>query len=99
MLYACMSEEGCFLSRDHYYNLCQKHVGRCVEIRTNDGRVHRGRIRSVDRRYVYMEPLGARGRGLGGLGYGYYGGYGRGAGFSIALGFITGLVLFPLLFW
>lgn len=87
------------MSVECYYGLCQKYKGRAVEVRTRDGRTHRGIIESVDRRMVYIRPHGAQ-RNLGGFGFGYYGGYGYGRiGFGIALGFITGLVLAPLFFW
>ncbi|HEX6593828.1 MAG TPA: hypothetical protein VF095_04485 [Bacillota bacterium] len=87
----------------YYHNLCQRYRGRAVEIKTSDGRSHRGIIQRVDRRHVYMQPLGSR--GIGGYGSGYYAGGGyhsfrrRGFGFGIALGTIIGLTLLPFFFW
>ncbi|WP_369813140.1 hypothetical protein [Virgibacillus halodenitrificans] len=60
------------MSVQHYHNLCQRYKGKAVEIRTHRGEVHRGVIRHVDRRRVYLEPLGGR-RDLGGFGLGFYG--------------------------
>ena len=87
----------------HYYNLCQKHQGRAVEVRTHNGSVHRGVIHRVDRQKVYIQPLQGN-RNLGGFGYGYYGGYrpwGFGFGFAtgIALGAIATLAFIPFFFW
>ena len=59
---------------------------RPVEIRTRDGRVHRGMIERVDSNRVYLRPL----RGTGGFGYGWIG-----FGFGIALGAIVSLALLP----
>ena len=86
------------MSIGHYHGLCQKYRGRGVEIRTHDGRIHRGLIQQVSRSRVYLQPLGYS-RNLGGFGYGY-GGYGYGGwGWGIALGFIAALALLPLFFW
>jgi hypothetical protein len=91
------------MSVGHYQGLCQRHMGRAVEIRTHDGRIHRGIIHRVANNRVYLRPLG-RPRNLGGYGYGYrygyrygYGGWGWGAG--IALGFIASLAVLSLFFW
>ncbi|MEK3886228.1 hypothetical protein [Bacillus sp. FSL K6-3431] len=81
------------MSAGHYHGLCQRHMGRAVEIRTQDGRMHRGIIHRVNNNRVYLQPLG-RSRNLGGFGYG---GWGWGAG--IALGFITSLAVLSLFFW
>ena len=88
------------MSIDYYHGLCNRHKGRAVEIKTHDGRCHRGIIQSVDNRNVYMRPIG-RGGDLGGFGYGFggYGGYRPGFGYGIALGAIGTLALLPLFFW
>ncbi|WP_100407371.1 hypothetical protein [Bacillus solitudinis] len=82
----------------HYYSLCQKYHGKTVEITTVDGQVHRGVIRHVNKKEVYIEPIGQR---FGGFSYGYgWGGYYRpGFGFGIALGAIATLALLPFFFW
>lgn len=82
------------MSVQHYYSMCQKHRGRAVEIRTNDGRVHRGVIHRVSGNRVYLQPL-RRPRNLGGFGYGW----GWGFGWGIALGAITAFALLPFFFW
>ena len=84
------------MSVEHYHQLCNQYMGRSVRITTQDGKVHHGIIRRVDRRNVYLEPIRSN-RNLGGFGYGYYG-FG-GFGFGIALGAIAGLALAPLFFW
>lgn len=90
-----------------YYDRCRECVGRPVNIRMKDGKIHRGIIDRVDRRQVYLRPLGNR--ELGGFGYGFgggfggyrrgygYGGYGYGGGYGIALVGIAALSL--LFFW
>jgi len=70
-------------------------MGRAVEIRTHDGRIHRGIIHRVANNRVYLRPLG-RPRNLGGYGYG---GWGWGWGAGIALGFIASLAVLSLFFW
>ncbi|WP_188456788.1 hypothetical protein [Virgibacillus oceani] len=84
------------MSAGHYYGLCQRYRGRAVEIRTHDGRCHRGIIRRVNNNRVFIQPLG-RNRNLGGYGYGGFG-YG-GFGYGIALGAIATLALLPFFFW
>ncbi|MFB4474210.1 hypothetical protein [Virgibacillus sp. SK37] len=89
------------MSVGHYHALCRKYMGRAVEIRTRDGRRHRGIIKHVSRNRVYIQPLGRR-RNLGGFGYGYGYGYGYGFGgfvYGLALGTIVGLALIPFFFW
>lgn len=69
-------------------------MGRPVEIRTRDGRVHRGIITHVDNHRVYLRPLG------GGRGYGWGWGWGWGGfGLGIALGAIGTLAVLPWFFW
>ena len=86
------------MSVGHYHGLCQRHKGRAVEVRTHDGRTHRGIIGHVTNSRVYLQPLG-NSRNLGGFGYGGFGaGYG-GWGAGLALGAIAGLALLPLFFW
>lgn len=76
------------------YNLCCKYHGKMVRITGRDGSVHVGEITRVNKDYVWLRP-----RNLGGYGYGFYGGYGRGSGIPFALGFITGIVLATAFFW
>ncbi|MFD2046506.1 hypothetical protein ACFSTA_19385 [Ornithinibacillus salinisoli] len=85
----------------HYYDLCNRHRGRAVEIRTKDGRVHRGIINHVNQQKVYLQPMDGGPRNLGGFGYGFYGpGFGFGGlGIGIALGAIGTLALLPWFFW
>ncbi|MUK90411.1 hypothetical protein GMD78_18795 [Ornithinibacillus sp. L9] len=83
------------MSAGHYFELCNRYKGRAVEIRTRDGRVHRGIIQHVDHRKVYLQPMGGAG-GLGGYGYGFFGF--RGFGLGIALGSIFTLALLPWFF-
>lgn len=80
------------MSAEHFHGLCNRYRGRAVEIRTRDGRVHRGIIQHVDRRMVYLRPLGNA------HGYNYGWGWG-GFGFGIALGAIGTLALLPWFFW
>src|SRR5699024_3753876 len=68
------------MSIDHFRNLCERHHGLGVEIRTHDGRVHRGIIERVDNRRVFLRPIN-RGQQLGGFGYGPWG-FGGGYGFE-----------------
>ncbi|MGM8215282.1 hypothetical protein ACLIA0_06865 [Bacillaceae bacterium W0354] len=93
---------------DECYELCQRHMGRPVAIRTKDGAVHRGVIERVNRQRVFIRPIDQP-RNLGGFGLGFYGpgfGYGGfgyrgfgfgGFGFGIALGAIATLAAIP--FW
>lgn len=83
---------------EHYRHMCQRYRGRAVEIRTLDGRHHRGIIERVDQRNVYIRPLG-RGRPLGGFGYGFRYGFGPGLAYGIALGAIGTLILLPFFYW
>ncbi|MFD2208605.1 hypothetical protein ACFSMW_02690 [Virgibacillus halophilus] len=80
------------MSAEHYYGLCNRYRGKAVEIRTRDGRVHRGIIQHVDRRMVYLRPLGNT------RGYNYGWGWG-GFGWGVALGAIGTLAVLPWLFW
>jgi len=87
------------MSAEYFYGQCRNYMDRAVEITTRDGNIHRGIIRHVDRRKVYLQPFGRAG-GLGGFAYGYggYGGWG-GFGIGIALGAIGTLALLPWFFW
>lgn len=98
MLYTHWKWGDNIMSIGHYHALCQKYRGRAVEIRTRDGRIHRGIIHRVSSNRVYLQPLGRPGN-LGGFSYGYYGGYGYGWGWGLALGSIAALALLPLFFW
>lgn len=85
------------MSGRNYYDLCCRHKGKAVEIRTHDGRVHRGIIHRVTNNRVFLQPLGPS-RNLGGFGFGGWGwGWGWGAG--IALGAIASLAVLSLFFW
>lgn len=86
------------MSVEHYHGLCQKYRGRAVEIRTHDGRTHRGIINHVGNSRVYLNPIN-RQKNLGGFSYGY-GGYGYGGyGYGLGIASITALALLPLFFW
>lgn len=88
------------MSYEQNHALCRKYMGRAVEIRMRDGRIHRGIIQRVDNRRVFLQSM-ERGRNLGGFGYGYgygFGGYG-GFGAGFAIGAIASLVLLPFFFW
>ncbi|WP_407658040.1 hypothetical protein [Lederbergia citri] len=87
--------------------MCNRGIGRAVEIRTIHGAVHRGIIERVSPDRVFLRPLGGPPCGYGGFGYrGYgYGGYGSpwgwGFGFAagIAFGVIATLAFIPFFFW
>ena len=96
MSYGSLGYGGERMSVSHFHELCQRYRGRAVEVRTHDGRTHRGIIQHVSNNRVYIQPLGNQ-RNFGGFGYGY-GGYG-GWGFGLALGSIAALALLPLFFW
>ncbi|MEK4030659.1 MULTISPECIES: hypothetical protein [Bacillaceae] len=85
------------MSVERYYGLCQRYRGRAVEIRTHDGRMHRGIIQHANNHKVFIRPISGA-RNLGGFGYGAYG-YGSGFGYGIALGAIATLALLPFFFW
>ena len=69
------------MSNGHYHGLCRQYQGRAVDLRTSDGRVHRGVITHVDNDSVYIMPQGRR--NLGGFGGGYrYGGYSGSGGYG-----------------
>ena len=79
----------------NYHAMCHRYTGRAVEIRTRDGRVHRGIIHRVTPNMVYLQPL-RRPRNLGGYRYGYgWGGFGLG----VALGAIAGIALIGAFWW
>lgn len=92
-----------------YYHRCSNGIGKPVEIKMNDGRIHRGIIERVSNDRVYLRPMN---KNYGGYGYasGYRrggcgrggcsrGGWGWGFGAGIALGAIAALVFLPLFFW
>ncbi|MDQ0272307.1 hypothetical protein [Cytobacillus purgationiresistens] len=79
------------MSGYNHYERCRGGIGRPVEVRMHDGRIHRGIIDRVSRDRVYLRPMG---RNYGG--YGYWG-WGFGAGF--AFGAIATLAFLPLFFW
>lgn len=74
------------------YNLCCKHFGKTVRITCRDDRVYTGRISRVTRDHVWIRPTS----GLGGFGYGFYGG---GFGIPIALAAVGGFALGSAFFW
>jgi hypothetical protein len=86
----------------HYYELCCRHQGKVVTIYETCGKVHVGRIVSVDQQHVYLEPVS---RGVSGFGWGYPGygfpfyGYRRPFFFPVALAAIGGFALGASLFW
>ncbi|KHD85851.1 hypothetical protein [Heyndrickxia ginsengihumi] len=84
-----------------YHSMCRRGIGRAVEIRTINGRIHRGIIERVTPNRVFLRPLGRP--NLGGYGYGYYGGgygwgVGWGFGWGVALGAIAALAFIPFFF-
>jgi hypothetical protein len=83
------------MSGSNYYHMCKRGIGRAVEIRMHDGRIHRGVIERVTPSRVYLRPLG-RSRNFGGYGYGWGWGWGFGAG--LAIGAIAALAFIPF-FW
>lgn len=80
------------MSVEHYYNLCNQHVGRAVELHTHEGEIHHGVIERVDNTHVYIRNFNQNGAGMAGPGgpglYAY--GYGGFAG-GFAGGFLGGL--------
>ena len=86
---------GVWLSANKFYDLCNQHLNRAVEIRCLDGKVHRGVITKVDPQNVYIQPLDGAGSNAGpGL---YYWGWGWGWGYPIALASIAAIA--ALAFW
>ncbi|TCP29164.1 hypothetical protein EV207_11289 [Scopulibacillus darangshiensis] len=83
------------MSGQNFYELCQKYMNQSVEIRCQDGTVHRGTITKVDGSHVYLQPIDG-GDGVDGPGV-YYFGYGF--GFPIALAAIASIALWPFFFW
>ncbi|OIJ14161.1 hypothetical protein BKP35_08175 [Anaerobacillus arseniciselenatis] len=79
----------------HYYDLCCKHKGQVVTIYEKTGRVHTGRIVSVDHQHVYLEPVS---RGVSGFHWGWGWGW-RPFIFPVALAAIGGFALGASLFW
>ncbi|PLR79043.1 hypothetical protein CU633_02330 [Bacillus sp. V3-13] len=83
------------MSISRYYNMCNRGIGRAVQIRTHDGRVHRGIIERVTPSRVFLRPFG-RGRSYGGFGYG---GFGFGFAAGIALAAIAAIIFIPFFWW
>ncbi|MDC3413277.1 hypothetical protein NC797_17340 [Aquibacillus sp. 3ASR75-11] len=79
------------MSLRNIHSQCSNCVGRCVAIRTRNGRIHRGFVTHVNRTHVFVRPIrkapiggysygfGGLGHGFGGLGHGF-GGLGHGFG-------------------
>lgn len=71
------------------YDLCCRYHGQVVQIREQSGREHVGRITRISDNRVWIEPYyQSRHNNIS------YGGY----GYSIAIGFITGVILASLFF-
>jgi hypothetical protein len=85
------------MSKSRYYDMCNRGVGRAVEIRMHDGKVHRGIIDRVHRGRVYLRPFGGT-RNYGGYGYGWGWDWGWGFGAGLAIGAIASLAFIPF-FW
>jgi hypothetical protein len=85
------------INMSNYHAMCQRYRGRAVEIRTRDGRMHRGIIHRVTPNMVYLMPL-RNPRNLRGYRYGYGWGWG-GFGWGVALGAIAGIALVGALWW
>lgn len=83
------------MSYGNIYGLCCRYRGRTVRLTCRDGGTHIGRITRVDRRRVWLQPIG----NYGAFGYGFYGRYGFGFGIPFALGAITGIALAGAFFW
>lgn len=71
------------------YDLCCQHIGKRVRIDDRFGKVHYGRITSVDRKNVYLMPSNR----IFSLGIGFWGFPGAGFGYGIALGTVLGVAL------
>lgn len=84
------------MSAENMYGLCQQHLNKAVEIRCQDGAIHRGVITKVDEQNVYLQPFDGAGDGLNN-GPGVFA-YGYGFGFPIALASIAAIAAFGL-FW
>ncbi|WP_019415276.1 hypothetical protein [Paenisporosarcina sp. TG20] len=66
------------MSHSDLYNVCCRYHGKNVRITCRDGRVHMGEITRINKDTVWIRPTG----NLGGYGYGFFGGYGRGGGYG-----------------
>ncbi|WP_096201840.1 hypothetical protein [Bacillus sp. FJAT-45350] len=89
------------MSVSHYYDLCNKSIGRAVEIRDIHGNVHRGIIERVDYEQVYLRPLDGAApppAGPGGPGM-FLWGFGAGALFGVGLGAIASMAFMPYPYW
>lgn len=86
------------MGHSNVYELCCKHQGRVATLHLRGGKTHRGKIVDVTPTHVYLQPIG--GRNLGGLGYGFYGGFGFGyRPFAVPLALVTGFALGSLFWW
>ncbi len=85
---------------DDTYDLCCRYHGQVVRVIDKSGREHVGRVSKVTKDRVWFDsPYSRRPANYYGYdGYGYGGSYYGGLGFSIALGFITGIALAALFF-
>lgn len=45
------------MSREYFYDICEKAIGEAVEIETSDGALLQGIIVRLDGNYVYVNPL------------------------------------------
>lgn len=98
-----------------YYHICSRNIGRPVEVRTVDGRVHRGVISRVTPTHLYTRPFGTPVAGddtpaVGKQAVDLQGkkdteeiqwgwGWGWGFGAGIALGAIASLAFLPFFWW
>lgn len=78
-----------------YYELCSRHQGKVVTISEKCGRVHVGKIVSVDHQNVYIEPIT---RGVSSFNWGFWG-FGAPFFFPVALAAIGGFALGAAFFW
>ncbi|MDE3839078.1 hypothetical protein C0966_06805 [Bacillus methanolicus] len=85
------------MSISRYYHMCNRGIGRAVQIRTRDGRIHRGIIERVSPNRVFLRPFG-RPRNYGGYGMPWGWGVGAGFAFGVALGAIVSLAFIPFFF-
>ncbi|GGH80738.1 hypothetical protein JOD43_002514 [Pullulanibacillus pueri] len=80
------------MSAEYYFNHCQKHINRPVEITTHEGIVHRGIVHGVDRTHVYLRPfdnMAAGNQGPGLFAWGAFAGGLLGGFTGVALGSIA----------
>jgi hypothetical protein len=57
VLYNDHGQEGEVMSREYFYDICEKAIGEAVELETSDGALLQGVIVQLDGNYVYVTPL------------------------------------------